>query len=64
MGDMIDRNVDSFNTILPYFNKNEGPKYNVLGNHDFAVPTDQVVDILGIKINIMTFLNKAGVLSC
>ncbi|MFB6801672.1 hypothetical protein ACFCVU_10755 [Peribacillus butanolivorans] len=27
MGDMIDRNVDSFNTILPYFNKIEGTKY-------------------------------------
>jgi manganese-dependent ADP-ribose/CDP-alcohol diphosphatase len=58
MGDMIDRNVDSFNTILPYFNKIEGPKYNVLGNHDFAVPTDQVVDILGMKNQYYDFAEK------
>ncbi|MFE4242196.1 metallophosphoesterase [Peribacillus butanolivorans] len=58
MGDMIDRNVDSFNTILPYFNKIKGPKYNVLGNHDFAVPTDQVVDILGMKNQYYDFAEK------
>ncbi|OES45465.1 hypothetical protein BA724_17490 [Domibacillus iocasae] len=58
MGDMIDRNLDSFNTILPYFNKIEGPKYNVLGNHDFAVPTDQVIDILDMKNQYYDFAEK------
>ncbi|MCP3764208.1 metallophosphoesterase [Domibacillus sp. A3M-37] len=58
MGDMIDRNLDSFHTILPYFNKIEGRKYNVLGNHDFAVPTDQVVDILGMKNQYYDFTEK------
>jgi manganese-dependent ADP-ribose/CDP-alcohol diphosphatase len=58
MGDMIDRNVDSFNTILPYFNKIEGPKYNVLGNHDFAVTTDQVVKIVGMKNQYYDFAEK------
>ncbi len=57
-GDLIDRNVESFNTILPYFNKIEGKKYHLLGNHDFAVPTDEVVDILGMKNQYYDFAEK------
>lgn len=49
LGDIIDRNVSSFSTILPIYNKVEGPKYHVLGNHDFPVKTDEVVDILGMS---------------
>lgn len=57
-GDIIDRNVESFDTILPYFNKIEGPKYSVLGNHDFAVPTDEVIDILGMENQYYDFAEK------
>lgn len=57
-GDIIDRNVESFQTILPYFNKIEGPKYHVLGNHDFPVPTDEVVDILGMENQYYDFAEK------
>lgn len=57
-GDLIDRNVESFQTILPYFNQIEGPKYHVLGNHDFPVPTNQVIDILGMKNQYYDFAEK------
>ncbi|WP_210367336.1 metallophosphoesterase [Bacillus sp. REN3] len=57
-GDLIDRNVSSFSTILPYFNTIEGPKYHLLGNHDFPVTTDQVVDILGMPNQYYDFKYK------
>jgi manganese-dependent ADP-ribose/CDP-alcohol diphosphatase len=57
-GDLIDRNISSFSTILPYFNTIEGPKYHLLGNHDFPVTTDQVVDILGMPNQYYDFKYK------
>lgn len=48
LGDIIDRNVFSFSTILPIYNEVKGPKYHVLGNHDFPVKTDEVMSILGM----------------
>jgi manganese-dependent ADP-ribose/CDP-alcohol diphosphatase len=57
-GDLIDRNISSFSTILPYFNTIEGPKYHLLGNHDFPVTTDQVVDILGMSNQYYDFKYK------
>ncbi|WP_428912037.1 metallophosphoesterase [Niallia sp. Krafla_26] len=45
-GDLIDRDLPSFSTVLPFYNMIEGPKYHVLGNHDFPVTSDKVVDIL------------------
>ena len=36
----------------------EGPKYHVLGNHDFPVTTDQVVDILGMPNQYYDFKYK------
>ncbi|HWO95054.1 MAG TPA: metallophosphoesterase [Bacillus sp. (in: firmicutes)] len=58
LGDIIDRNVSSFSTILPIYNKVEGPKYHVLGNHDFPVTTDQVVDILGMSKQYYDFSHQ------
>lgn len=49
LGDLIDKDLDSFSTILPIFNKIESRKYHVLGNHDFPVKTDEVADILGMS---------------
>ncbi|RLL41119.1 phosphatase [Oceanobacillus piezotolerans] len=57
-GDLIDRDLSSFSTILPIFNTIKGPKYNVLGNHDFSVPTEEVVDILGMPNQYYDFKYK------
>ncbi|KKK33667.1 hypothetical protein WQ57_23920 [Mesobacillus campisalis] len=57
-GDFIDRNLSSFSDILPIFNLIEGPKYHVLGNHDFPVTTDEVVDILGMPNQYYDFKHK------
>ncbi|WP_284036620.1 metallophosphoesterase [Neobacillus sp. 114] len=57
-GDLIDRNLSSFSTILPYFNTIEGPKYHLLGNHDFPVYTDQVTDILEMPNQYYDFKYK------
>lgn len=58
LGDIIDRDLSSFSTILPIFNKIEGPKYHVLGNHDFPVTTDKVADILGMRNQYYDFSRK------
>ncbi|QGH33561.1 phosphatase [Gracilibacillus salitolerans] len=58
LGDLIDRDVESFSTILPIFNMIEGRKYHVLGNHDFAVKTDEVIDILGMQNQYYDFKYK------
>lgn len=57
-GDLIDRNFSSFSDILPIYNTIEGPKYHVLGNHDFPVTTDEVVDILGMPNQYYDFKYK------
>ncbi|WP_053360762.1 metallophosphoesterase [Bacillus sp. FJAT-27251] len=57
-GDFIDRNLSSFSDILPIFNLINGPKYHVLGNHDFPVTTDEVVDILGMPNQYYDFKHK------
>ncbi|MGG3623396.1 hypothetical protein ABES25_07520 [Bacillus gobiensis] len=38
IGDIIDRYISNFPTILPIYNKIESPKYHVLGNHFAHVP--------------------------
>jgi len=57
-GDLIDRNLSSFSDILPIYNSIEGPKYHVLGNHDFPVTTDEVIDILGMPNQYYDFKYK------
>jgi manganese-dependent ADP-ribose/CDP-alcohol diphosphatase len=37
LGDLIDRDFDSFDTVLPLFDRCKHPVYQVLGNHDFSV---------------------------
>jgi manganese-dependent ADP-ribose/CDP-alcohol diphosphatase len=47
LGDIIDRDPRSFSAILPVYDEVRGPKFHLLGNHDFpSVPSDEVVDIL------------------
>ncbi|MFJ8266656.1 metallophosphoesterase [Peribacillus asahii] len=57
-GDLIDKNISSFSTILPIYNMIEGPKYHVLGNHDFPVTTEKVVDILNMSNQYYDFKYK------
>ena len=37
LGDFIDRHFESFDTVLPIWNRLKSEKYHVLGNHDFSV---------------------------
>ena len=37
LGDFIDRDFESFDTVLPIWNSLKSQKYHVLGNHDFSV---------------------------
>jgi 3',5'-cyclic AMP phosphodiesterase CpdA len=37
LGDIIDRDWSSFDTILPLFRRFQSPVYHVLGNHDYEV---------------------------
>ncbi len=52
LGDFIDRNLDSFDTLVPIWNGLKSDKYHVLGNHDFKV-TDSlkplIFDKMGLK---------------
>jgi 3',5'-cyclic AMP phosphodiesterase CpdA len=36
LGDLIDRDFESFSRILPLYEKTAAPSHHVLGNHDFA----------------------------
>ncbi|WP_121613624.1 metallophosphoesterase [Mesobacillus foraminis] len=58
LGDIIDRDVESFSEIIPVYNQIEGKKYSVLGNHDFPVPTDKVIDILEMPKQYYDFSHK------
>lgn len=46
LGDLIDKNESSFSKILPIYNEVNGPKYHVLGNHDYAMDAKSVANLL------------------
>ncbi|MEJ7785669.1 MAG: metallophosphoesterase [Solirubrobacteraceae bacterium] len=48
VGDLIDRHEASFAEILPVYEQVRGPKRHVLGNHDYPIPADRVVELLGM----------------
>lgn len=48
LGDFIDRDASSFSKILPIFNQVNGPKYHLLGNHDYAMDAQTVANTLGM----------------
>lgn len=48
LGDIIDQNASSFSKILPVYNQAKGPKYHLLGNHDYAMDAKKVADLLGM----------------
>ncbi len=41
LGDFIDRDFESFDVVIPIYNKLNVPKYHVLGNHDFFVSDEK-----------------------
>lgn len=48
LGDFIDRDAASFGDIIPVYEEAHRAKYHVLGNHDFPLPSDEVVALLGM----------------
>ena len=52
LGDMIDHDFRSYDSILPRFRRIESPLYMVLGNHDYMIKTKYkagLTDYLGMK---------------
>jgi len=41
LGDLIDRDIDSYESVLSIFNQIKKPKYHVLGNHDYNVDEEK-----------------------
>ena len=51
LGDFIDKNIQSFDSILPTWNSLNSETFHVLGNHDFEVEEDEKELILQ-KLNL------------
>ncbi len=45
LGDMIDRDFNSYEVLLPLFDNCKAPVYHTLGNHDFSVDKKYLKDI-------------------
>ncbi len=46
LGDVIDRDFKSFDTILPLYKQAKAPQTFVLGNHDFEMPDPDKLNVL------------------
>ena len=51
LGDFIDKNFESFDTVAPIWNSLKSDHYHVLGNHDFSV-ADSLKPLVFEKMNI------------
>lgn len=51
LGDFIDRDFVSFDTVAPIWNNQKADNYHVLGNHDFSV-IDSLKSLIFEKLNI------------
>ncbi|MCL6295542.1 metallophosphoesterase [Jejuia spongiicola] len=61
LGDFIDRNFESFDTVLPIWNRLKSKKYHVLGNHDFSVQDSLkplVASKMGLKNRYYSFIKN------
>ena len=59
LGDLIDRDMASFDAIVPVYQQVDGPRYHVLGNHDFPVADSQtIVDRLGMASEYYDFTHQ------
>ncbi len=50
-GDLIDRNIESYDTLLAILNKSRTPVHHVLGNHDFSVG-DSLIQLVPEKLSM------------
>ncbi len=61
LGDFIDREFQSFDELLPIFDRLKAPRYHVLGNHDFSVAADELEKVapkLGMPSRYYTFRTR------
>jgi hypothetical protein len=47
LGDLIDGRFASYDTILPIYDRLVMPRYHVLGNHDWSVEPEKLLEVLG-----------------
>lgn len=62
LGDFIDRNFSSFDTLNQITSRLKVPLHHVIGNHDYSVETvyqDEVPEVLGLKKRYYDF-SKSG----
>jgi manganese-dependent ADP-ribose/CDP-alcohol diphosphatase len=58
LGDTIDRNIRSFDAVMPLFKMAKAPVYHVVGNHDFSVKEgeeEKVLPALGLEDSYYAF---------
>ena len=58
LGDFIDREIESFDVVIPIFNQLKIAKYHVLGNHDFSVADtykNRVPQVMGLESRYYDF---------
>ena len=61
LGDFIDKNFESLDSVLPIWKKLKSPSYHVLGNHDFEVKDSlkkEVIKKLNLKERYYSFVEK------
>ncbi len=61
LGDLIDRDIDSYESVLSIFNKIKTKKYHVLGNHDYNVDEkekENVHEKIGLVSRYYTFVSN------
>ncbi|MBB3539840.1 MULTISPECIES: metallophosphoesterase [unclassified Rhizobium] len=61
LGDIIDRDFESFDDILPVYDRLKHENYFLLGNHDFAVAADRLADVasrVGLASSYYSFVRQ------
>lgn len=61
LGDFIDKNFESLDSVLPTWEKLKSPSYHVLGNHDFEVKDSlkkEVIQQFNLKSRYYSFVEK------
>ncbi|MFF4761717.1 metallophosphoesterase [Streptomyces sp. NPDC001292] len=55
LGDFVDEYPESFAAVMPIWEKLRMPKRHVLGNHDFQMPREQVLEALAMPSSYYQF---------
>ncbi len=58
LGDFIDRDLSSFDKVLPIFDELEAPRHHVLGNHEYSVLPEEKENVprkLGLPVRYYDF---------